>query len=936
MSVIVGVLICRKKVLNVGYKRKQYFGLGLTVLFMVLLMGIVLIMMQSIKDNMLEIVQDRYHKVNEATEIRQQIYLEDRNMLNLMNGRSANTNNDFVETSAEDITLLNTKIADLEVILNTNKAQSLIKEISNGYAEFAKMETEILTVYNNNGSTQELQAIYNDGAANRTVLLSKIDEFKDYQESLMGDALSGANATYKQLVIALILVVSVALILIVSVMLWIIRSTTRNINSIVDVIKDVDFNNLAEVPRIQLDSNDEIGDIARSFNSMAASLENYTSKEKQFVEEISEQSWVQSNSAEIIKLYGRHVSISALSEQFIKKVVTATNASFGAFYLMDETGKESVFKKVAAYADSETGRQTFTAGEGLIGQTVHDKKMIVLNSVPEDYRLISTGLGEVKPKSVLIAPILVKDDVVAVLEIASIKEFTKADQKLIENVLETLGIGIMNILGRMEVERLLLESQAQTEELQTQSEELQAQSEELQTQTEELRMINEQLEERTNDAEFKTEELVTVKEELEEQAKQLQLSSKYKSEFLANMSHELRTPLNSILLLSEMLADDLDAELSPEQKEFAKVINSSGNDLLNLINDILDLSKVEAGKLEISFEEVYLSEFVDRLKRNFTQIAKSKELDFDINYADDVPPIIYTDEQRLQQIMKNLLSNAFKFTKEGKVAITVNKANAEEVSQLPLSNHADIWVKMSVSDTGIGIPADKHMMIFEAFQQVDGATMRKYGGTGLGLSISREFSQLLGGMCKVESQEGEGSTFTIYIPNLPGGIPLIGIDNTEEEQASTTGTEVPEYELNESAVSAEESTPQSPSTVLQGKTVIVADDDYRNIYALKNALAKEGMNVITAENGAECLEKMKELEHFDIVLMDIMMPVMDGYETIKRIRTMETHNDIPIIALTAKAMKGDRDKCIEAGASDYISKPLKLDQLLSAMRVWLS
>ena len=912
-----------------GYKRKQYFGLGLTVLFMVLLMGIILIMMQSIRDNMLEIVQDRYHKVNEATEIRQQIYLEDRNMLNLISSSSEETNTEFVESSAEDISLLNTKINELELILNTNKAKVLIKEIYASYEEFVRTENELINLYNDNGSKEELQTLYNEGAGNRKVLLSKLDEFKDDQESLMTDALDEANGTYKQLVIYLVSVVSLALILIVFVMLWVIRSTSRNINSIVHVIKDVDFTNLSSVPRIEMESKDEIGDIAKAFNAMAASLENYTVKEKQFVDEISKQNWVQSNSAEIIKLYSRHVSVTSLSEQFLKKIVTAIDANLGAFYVQDDTGKESVFKKVAAYADIEAGRQTFTSGEGIIGQTVRDKKIVVLNNIPEDFRFISTGLGEVKPNSVLIAPILVKDDVVAVLEIASVKEFTALDQKLVENVLETLGIGIMNILGRMEVERLLLESQAQTEELQTQSEELQAQSEELQTQTEELRMINEQLEERTNDAELKTEELQTVKEELEEQAKQLKLSSKYKSEFLANMSHELRTPLNSILLLSEMLADDLDSELSAEQKEFAKVINSSGNDLLNLINDILDLSKVEAGKLEISFEEVYLSEFVDRLKRNFTQIAKSKDLDFHIDFHDDVPPIIYTDEQRLQQIVKNLLSNAFKFTKEGSVKISVNKAAMNEVMELPLSNYADTWVKMSVTDTGIGIPADKHAMIFEAFQQVDGATMRKYGGTGLGLSISREFSQLLGGTCIVESKEGEGSTFTVFIPNLPGGIPLIG----EDQAASAIESEMAEPEA---AVNENDNVEHSPSAVLQGKTVIVADDDHRNIFALKNALNKEGMNVITAENGAECLEMINELEHFDIVLMDIMMPVMDGYETIRKIRGMEQNNDIPIIALTAKAMKGDRDKCLEAGASDYISKPLKLDQLLSAMRVWLS
>ncbi|MGA9226182.1 MAG: ATP-binding protein, partial [Mesobacillus sp.] len=664
-----------------------------------------------------------------------------------------------------------------------------------------------------------------------------------------------------------------------------------------------------------------------------------------------------------------HMNVATLAENFIKKLTPLMGGNLGAFYLKDGSEGKPLFKKVAVYADDNgaAGRDSFAEGEGLAGQCAVEKRTILLNEVPSDFRVISTGLGEAAPKSILMAPVMMKDEVIAVVEIGSFTAFPSASQKLLENVLETLGIGITNIIGRMEVERLLLESQAQTEELQaqseelqSQSEELQAQSEELQMQTEELRMMNEQLEERTHDAELKSEELQAAKEDLEQKAMELQQSSTYKSEFLANMSHELRTPLNSILLLSEMMLDDQEHALSEEQKEFSRVIHSSGQDLLNLINDILDLSKVEAGKLEVNFEEVFLTEFADRLERQFSQVAKNKNIDFNVSVSDNITPIIYTDEQRLQQVVKNLLSNAFKFTDKGSVSIKIEKADERETMGCPLAGHSDTWVKFSVTDSGIGIPREKQQMIFEAFQQVDGAIMRKYGGTGLGLSISREFSQLLGGLCKVESQEGKGSTFTVIIPNLPQGYPSMNefevhnqVAAAMEQSGVAAGFEsvlpevpaghepiLPEVPMGvEQGLNAEEAAGPAPSgktTVLTGKTVIVTDDDHRNIFTLKNALQKEGMNVITAENGVQCLEKMKELDQVDIVLMDIMMPIMDGYETIREIRTMEENSKTPIIALTAKAMKGDRDKCLDAGANDYISKPMKLDQLLSAMRVWLS
>lgn len=927
-----------------GYKRKQYIGLGLTVLFMFLLLFVILTMMGSIKENMLEIVQDRYYKVNEATEIRQELYIKDRELINII--YQENNKEDSVSAESD---ILN-RLTNLEAILNRTKSKVLVNEIKTSYQNYAAMEAEINEKHKNGKPVSELQTIYQNKITNREHLFTKIDEFKTYQESLMNAALKEATKSYDQLVLALIAVITAAILLITSVMVWIIRSTVGSLNSLTHVIKNVNYDDLSTMPRMQVESDDEIGEIANAYNSMAAAIEMLTEKEKQYTDEIQEQNWIESQSADIVKLYSRHVDTGSLAEQFIRKVTPALGASVGAFYLKEENEGTAHFVKIASYADSaeDAGRNVFRSGEGLIGQSVREKKSILVNDIPADYRFISTGLGTVMPKSIMITPVMLKDDVIAVVEIASMSEFESAEKKLMESVTETLGIGITNILGRMEVERLLLESQAQTEELQaqaeelqSQSEELQAQSEELQMQTEELRMINEQLEERSRDAELKSEELQAAKEDLEQKANQLQQSSKYKSEFLANMSHELRTPLNSILLLSEMLGDDQNNELSEEQKEFSKVIHSSGQDLLNLINDILDLSKVEAGKLEVNFEEVYLVEFIDRLERHFSQVAKNKNIHFNVTLSKTVTPIIYTDEQRLQQILKNLLSNAFKFTEKGSVSIMIDKATEQEIKSCPLAGYSDQWIKISVSDTGIGIPADKQKMIFEAFQQVDGAIMRKYGGTGLGLSISKEFTHLLGGVCQVESTVGTGSIFTILVPNLPNGNPTIGEINQSQEQAAATAQvqhPIPfePQELTPENLSEDPIEIAKPSTVLSGKTVIVVDDDHRNIFTLKNALAKEGMNVITAENGLECLNQMNETSQVDIILMDIMMPVMDGYETIQHIRRMENKQDTPIIALTAKAMKGDRDKCLEAGANDYISKPMKLDQLLSAMRVWLS
>jgi len=417
----------------------------------------------------------------------------------------------------------------------------------------------------------------------------------------------------------------------------------------------------------------------------------------------------------------------------------------------------------------------------------------------------------------------------------------------------------------------------------------------------------------------KTVELEKVKLSLEEQARQLSLSSQYKSNFLSNMSHELRTPLNSLLVLAQILAENSAGNLTAKQVEYAETIISSGMDLLNLINDIMDLSKVESGKMEVYPAEVKLKDIEDYVKRNYLPVAQTRALEFSIQLDNDLPDVIYTDEQRLLQILKNLLSNAFKFTEKGSVLLHIKNASMGTTrTRTPM-------LAFSVIDTGIGIPEEKHNTIFEEFQQADGTTNRKYGGTGLGLSISKKIAELLGGFISLESQEGKGSTFTLYLPlNIAG-------DATKDEAVSevAVGLEEPSGDdVNQPEI-------EQNQDLLEGRKILIVDDDMRNVFALSAILENHKVDVLFAENGKEGIKTLQENPDIDLVLMDIMLPKMDGYETMQYIRQIPKYQTLPIIALTAKAMKYDREKCINAGASDYISKPVNLKKLLSLIKVWL-
>jgi two-component system chemotaxis sensor kinase CheA len=693
------------------------------------------------------------------------------------------------------------------------------------------------------------------------------------------------------------------------------QSIVKTIKQVVEMIKEMSSGNGDFSKRIEISTRDEISDLGNATNQLLDNVESFA--------------WLQSNSQNIISSYQGINNIASLANSFISNVSPLINASYGVVYIREERNMQQEFVKRAAYAlhGEEQAGMSFRLGEGLIGQCAFDKRKVVLEQLPNHYFRIASGLGQTPPQNLLIIPVIFMDRVEAVVEFASLQPFTLQQQELITQVQSNFGGAIHSVSGRMEVERLLNESQTMTEELQMQSEELQSQSEELQMQQEEMMMINENLDNQNQLAEIKTKELEKTKEELEAFSVELQKSSQYKSDFLANMSHELRTPLNSILILSQMLAENQHKSLSADEEKFSRTIYDSGKDLLTLIDDILDLSKIEAGKIDVLVSELNVSEIPVLMKLAFDAIAVSKNIAFDIHIAEDVPEIIYTDGQRLQQILKNLLSNSFKFTDQGSVTLNIEKVDPKLVKQLLPEYWDKQALAFSVMDTGIGIPAEKQSLIFEAFKQIDSTISRRYGGTGLGLSISMGFTRLLGGRLVLDSAVGKGSKFTLYLPCLSGQELSLGLSGLEEAAVASTT-----YRY---AKTIADDVNASDNKIFLNKKVLLVEDDSRNVYALVQAFESKGIVIQVANNGQECLDILHKDPSFDLVLMDVMMPVMNGYEAMSAIRKDSILKGMPIIALTAKAMKTDRQKCLEAGASDYISKPLDMAQLYSLMRVWI-
>lgn len=731
-----------------------------------------------------------------------------------------------------------------------------------------------------------------------------INRLRQEQNTLLNDETKNLEQTSIQLMWVLFIAILSIMLVGLFVSNYVSKNITQAIQNVKNTIQNIRQKGGDLQERIDITSRDEVRDLTIETN--------------QLLDQLEEKEWVQNNVNHIIYAYQGVNDIHTLADVILSEISQVIHAVHSVFYLREEQDNDIVYVKKGAFAENnlDIGRESFKLGEGLVGQIAKDGRIYKTTVNPENTQVISTSLVDTAPKMLLLIPVYFNRQVIAVLEFATLNIFEEKHIQLLNKVNETLGISIDSVQRTMHIEALLADSnrlteelQVQSEELQTQSEELQTQSEELQAQTNELSTMNDNLATRTKEAEAKTRELAIANRDIETQAREIAQGAKYKSEFLANMSHELRTPLNSILLLSEMLTDQENSHLSDEEKEFAKVIHSSGQDLLELINDILDLSKIETGKVNIEFSDVNISELPKILKANFAHFAKQKDLDYHIEVFGEIPKLFFTDELRLRQILKNFLSNAFKFTEKGKVEVRIQSVAliTEEMRKV-----SDNWLEIAVEDTGIGIPKEKQSIVFESFHQVDGATVRKYGGTGLGLAISKEYAKLLGGFIQLEAEEGIGSTFTLYLPNMKQYQ-----ENIEVVQGSLT---IP---------------PEGQVSVFQGKKILMIDDDRRNIYSMRTLLESKGAIVTSGESGLECLQKLQHNADYDAVLMDIMMPGMNGYEVIQIIRE-QMNLDLPIIAVTAKAMEIDRNQCMKVGASDYISKPLNMEQLLSILRVWLS
>ncbi|MFE9400615.1 HAMP domain-containing protein [Streptomyces sp. NPDC006530] len=658
---------------------------------------------------------------------------------------------------------------------------------------------------------------------------------------------------------------------------------------------------------VTVETRGEVSELKDNINLMVSNLRETTRAKD----------WLESNLARLAGLMQGHRDLMEVADLILRELTPLVNAQYGAFFLADPDGDGTPSRTtsatkglafIAGYGSAQgaTVDTTGMPGHGLVRQAALEKKRILLEEAPPDYIKINSGLGEASPASVVIIPILFEDKLLGVIELASFSRFSDVHLAFFDQFVNTIGVAINTIIANSRTESLLSESQRLAVQLQERSNELQRQQAELR---------------RSNSA-------------LEEKAALLATSSQYKSEFLANISHELRTPLNSLLILARLLADNPDAHLSEQEVQFAATIHRSGSDLLQLINDILDLSKIEAGRMDVRPTKLPLMKLLDYVHATFRPITLDRGLAFDVAVGEDVPREMYSDERRLQQILRNLLSNAIKFTSSGRVELRVDRVRDQRDAAAP----GEDLVAFVVRDTGIGIAPEKLPVIFEAFQQADGTTNRKYGGTGLGLSISREIAGLLGGRIVAESEPGRGSTFTLYVPVLhPGNAPGEPQPGPEpaldaSELLSREHLALPDHDDDWPAgVELEEWRGGRSGQVLSGRRVLIVDDDIRNVFALTHVLGRVGMPVLYAENGREGIEVLEREPGIELVLMDIMMPEMDGYETIEAIRRSPLWADLPIVALTAKAMPGDREKSIAQGANAYVPKPVDVDRLLGVV-----
>ncbi len=684
---------------------------------------------------------------------------------------------------------------------------------------------------------------------------------------------------------------------------------TTQLRAIANVSTAVTRGDLTQ--RIAVEAQGEVADLKDNINQMIVTLRETTKKN-------AEQGWLDSNLARIGGLLQSQRDLDEVCRMIMSEVTPLVNAQLGAFFLPGSVGTDrSRLRLTAAYGRSalDGPALSFSIGEGLVGQSAASRRRIRVTP-PADNRLaIRSGFADAPPADLVVLPVLFEGDLIGVIEFGSVTHFSDLHLSFLDRLVAAIGVSLNTILANRRTEELLTESQRLAMEMQQQSIELQRTNAELE---EKATLLSEQ----NVNIESKNREIELARLGLEEKAQQLTAASQYKSEFLANMSHELRTPLNSLLLLSRMLVDNAEQNLTTKQIDYARTIYGAGSDLLALIDDILDLSKIEAGRMDVEPAELAFADVRAYVRRAFAPQVEDKGLAFDVEVDPTLPDTMVTDPQRLQQILRNLLANAVKFTDAGSVTLRIERATDEDGVNVP-------WpaVAFRVIDTGIGIADDKLDLVFEAFQQADGTTSRRYGGTGLGLSISLELARLLGGAITVASEPAYGSTFTLTLPEMftaTSQLPPLR-EPVELLPVASTILRNPEPELID-----------NPSIArLAGATVLIIDDDVRNVFALTSALEMQGIEVLYADNGADGVRLLTETPHVDMVLMDAMMPAQDGYETTQAIRRNPTFANLPVVFLTAKAMPGDHESALAAGASDYLTKPVDLDELLQTMARWV-
>uniref|UniRef100_UPI0035A0D327 HAMP domain-containing protein n=2 Tax=Hyalangium versicolor TaxID=2861190 RepID=UPI0035A0D327 len=729
---------------------------------------------------------------------------------------------------------------------------------------------------------------------------------------------------------------------------------TSQLRAISDVATAVTKGDLTR--SITVSAEGEVAALKDNINQMIFNLRETTQKNQ-------EQDWLKTNLAKFSGMMQGQKNLEAVSRLIMSELTPLVGAHHGAFFLADQEGNQPLLKLTSTYAYRERKNisNRFRLGEGLIGQCALEKKTILLTRVPADYITISSGLGESSPLNIIVLPVLFEGEVKAIIELASFHPFSAIHQIFLDQLTESIGVVLNMIMANMRTEELLLQSQSLTQELQSQSKELTQQQEELKrTNTEleaqalELEEKAKQLEEQNTRVEEKNLEVERARSSLEEKAEQLTIISKYKSEFLANMSHELRTPLNSLLILAKLLSDNKDGNLSGKQVEYANTIYASGGDLLTLINEILDLSKVEAGKMQVEPRDILLTDLNQFVDRSFRPVADQKNLSFTVELAPNTPRSIRTDPQRLQQILKNLLSNAFKFTDTGSVKMVVKSAENHVRLDHDVLRKAKRVIAFAVTDTGIGIAKDKQKLIFEAFQQADGSTARKYGGTGLGLSISREIAKLLGGEIHVDSEPGKGSTFTLYMPPeyvgpeddgvIPSSPPTPltptspppapGRQAVEPVsppvQAYTPPPVAENAHVLDAALPPPVDTQLAPLSVDDDRehiregdrVLLIIEDDLKFARIMAQMAREKGFKVLVASRGDSGLSMANEyLPH--AITLDIQLPVVDGWSVLERLKRNPRTRHIPVHIISVM----DKHQGNTQGAFGYLTKPVSKEGL---------